>query len=68
MLSYIDRFGLGVLGRAPGAGELKRMVTAENIVRAYREREKAENWVAWAQANPELAKALELGARLTNGE
>jgi hypothetical protein len=68
MLSYIDRFGLGVLGRAPGAGELKRMVTAENIVKAYRERERAENWAAWAKDNPELAKALELGARLTNGE
>lgn len=62
LLSYIDRFGLGIFGRAPGVRELRAMTYAENVVKAYRERAKAENWAAWASANPGKARLLEAGA------
>lgn len=39
-------------------GEIRRMMHAENIVRAYSSRAQAENWVAWARANPGLAEIL----------
>jgi hypothetical protein len=50
LLHYIERFGVqAVTGRLVlGAGELRRMTAAENIVRWYRERARAENWAAWA--------------------
>ena len=49
---------MAVFGRTPGAGELKSMVLAENVVSAYESRAKAENWAAWANKNPELSKLL----------
>lgn len=68
MLRYIDRFGLGVLGRQAGAGELRRMSTAERVVMAYQARARSENWAKWAEDNPESARLLNIGARLNNGE
>ena len=67
LLRYVDRFGLGVLGRAPGAGELRRMSMAERVMKAYQERAKSDNWAAWAISNPDLAGLLEIGAREANG-
>lgn len=66
LLRYIDRFGLGILGRTPGAGELRRMAITERIVRAYAERARCENWAQWAADNPESSRLLNLGMRLTN--
>lgn len=37
---------------------MRRLVTAENMVIAYKSRARAENWVAWVQDNPEMAKLL----------
>jgi hypothetical protein len=62
LLRYIDRFGLGVLGRAPGAGELRRMAMAERTVKAYQALHQSENWAAWAEKNTGDAKLLEIGA------
>ena len=59
LLRYVDRFGaMAVFGRTPGAGELKSMALAENVVNAYHDRAKAENWAGWARENPELNKLL----------
>lgn len=56
---YIDRFGVqAVYGRTPGAGELRRIVAAENIIRIYDEATGAEDWVAWSKANPDNAERL----------
>ena len=68
LLRYIDRFGLGVLGRAPGAGELRRISMAERVVMAHKAMHQSENWAAWAEKHPSDAKLLEIGAELTNGE
>lgn len=66
---YIDRFGAqAVLGRVLSGGELRRIAQAENIVQAYRDRQKSENWAKWAQDNPEQAAVLNEAERLANGE
>jgi hypothetical protein len=66
LLRYIDRFGLGVLGRQAGAGELRRMATAERVVNAYQARARAGDWVKWSKDYPESARLLSIGARLNN--
>jgi len=68
LMRYIDRFGLGVLGRTPGAGELRRMSMADRVVRAYQMRQKSGNWPAWAEADKEGARLLSIAERLYNGE
>lgn len=60
-LRYIDRFGLGVIGRPPGAGEMRRISIAERVVKAYQDMNKSDNWAAWASAHPNDAKLLEIG-------
>jgi hypothetical protein len=68
----IDRFGVrAVLGRDTlRAGEIRRMLYAEALIEAYRDREKSTNWATWARENEArsemLAEAAEL-ARLNNG-
>jgi hypothetical protein len=59
LLNLVDRFGAqGVLGRALGAGEIRRMLTAEAVVRAYQERERSGNWAAWVREHPEKDRLL----------
>lgn len=59
-LSYYDRFGAAnVLGRPLSYGEIQRIVTAEGIVSAYRERKASESWAVWAQKNKQRARLLE---------
>ena len=59
-LAKIDRFGLeAITGRRQFYFyELRRLVTAENIVIAYRSRANSNNWVEWMQSNPSMAKLL----------
>jgi hypothetical protein len=59
-LQWIDRFGVeAVTGRRQlYYGETQRMITAENIVFAYRSRAASEDWGAWAQKYPDLEKLL----------
>lgn len=61
LLSYIDRFGVEpVIGRPHlSYGEIQRMLTAENVVDAFRSMKKATNWASWATEFPEKAKLLE---------
>jgi len=70
LLSYLDRFGgaQNVLGRALGAGEMRRMIVAENISKWRAERDKSESWAAWENDNPEKAQALHDARKLAIDE
>lgn len=58
-LSYIDRFGAqAVLGRPLGVGEMRRMIAAENVVKAHAEMKRAGDWTAWAERYPEKWRLL----------
>ena len=59
-LAKIDRFGLeAITGRKQFYFyELRRLVTAENMVVAYRSRKQSENWAQWANDNPSMARLL----------
>lgn len=69
LLQYIDRFGvMAVLGRPVlSAGEIRRMITAENIVSAYRDRKTSKNWGAWAQEHPGASRLLGEIEKANNG-
>jgi hypothetical protein len=61
LLKKIDRFGFeAVTGRKTFYfGELRRMMIAENIVRAYEGRAAHKGgWAAWSTDNPELSELL----------
>lgn len=65
LLYAINRFGAqAVMGRSLGAGEIKRMSAAENIVNWFRERTKAINWATWSKENPGKAHMLEVAAQI----
>ena len=65
LLSYIDRFGVeAVMGRKVlYAHEMRRMIHAESIVRAYKERSTA-NAADWVKDNPGMAKLLREAQRM----
>ena len=65
-LRLIDRFGIeAITGRRQFyAGELRRMVIAENIQTAYQSRARAKNWAAWVKDNPALADLLDEARQL----
>ena len=58
----IAQYGVeAVMGRRTlGAGEIRRMNAAQNIVSLYEQRARGESWAAWAVANPEGAAALNM--------
>ncbi len=66
LMNCLDRFGgaINVLGRPLGAGEMRRMTLAQNVVNWYREREQAGNMVEWTQSNMQKAEALNTAHRL----
>lgn len=58
-LRYIDRFGgHAVMGRTLGVGEMRRMISSENIVNWYNQRGPSEKWAEWAKANKPQSAAL----------
>jgi hypothetical protein len=70
MLWLIDRFGWDAAHHAP-AKELRRMILAENVYRAYKGREAADGeggWVECAEHNPQAAKILARAEIITNRE
>ena len=75
VLDAIDRFGVAaVMGRPTlGAGEMQRMIVADNVRRAwlsrgaYRDKEGNANWAEWAEAYPELSEVLVWAMRAANG-
>jgi len=67
LINAIDRFGvLAILGRQLGAGEIKRMRVAENIVAAYRSRAQSKNWATWASENKDMSHLLLTAMELLN--
>lgn len=68
-LYKIDRFGVGaVMGRnVLYYGEMRRMIVAENIVKSYQSRARAENWAAWVEENTAMANLLAEAENLQNG-
>ena len=65
----IDRFGAqAVIGRTLSAREVNRIMAAEAVIAAYRNRAKAENWAAWAGEHPNDAELLSIAAELADGE
>ena len=49
-----------------GAGEIRRFMTAENVVAAYRSRAKSDNWATWAKSNEQAAQLLSWAVRGLN--
>lgn len=47
-----------IFGRAVGAGEIKRMNTAVNIVAYYKQKHATDNQAKWALDNPMQDSAL----------
>ncbi len=66
MLQKIDRFGPeAITGRRQFYyGELRRLVYAENVIKAYQHRQGSANWAEWAQSNPILAAILSEAEKL----
>ena len=60
MLGYIDRFGAeAVTGRRVlSAGQIRRMVAAENVYNAYMSRKASNDWGKWVNENPRMAAIL----------
>jgi hypothetical protein len=41
-----------------GIGEMRKMAVCENVVSAFRDRQKAMDWNEWATSNPDQATML----------
>ena len=70
LAALAQRFGVrAVYGRETlYSYELRQILLAERVQRAYASRNKSDNWQAWAKANPADADLLgDIEARL-NGE
>lgn len=66
LLRQIDRFGVeGVLGRRTlYYGELRCLLIAEAIVKAYSSRARSESWAEWVESNPQKAQLLNEAEKL----
>jgi hypothetical protein len=65
----INKYGAqAVYGRAISFHELRMLDLADNIVRAYKERERAEDWAKWAEDNPEKNRLLAHAGKLAQEE
>lgn len=61
MHRLIEAYGAqAIYGRTLGAGEVRRMNAATNIVAYYRQRAASGDWVAWARDNPNEAEYLNI--------
>lgn len=62
LMDRLERFGgaMNVLGRVLGAGEMRRITLAQNIVTWHQQREQAGNVAEWTASNMEAATMLDL--------
>jgi hypothetical protein len=51
-----------------GAGEARRMLIVQNIVRWHREKHATENWAKWASENEEQENLLNIARDLAEQE
>ena len=64
----VNRFGAQVVyGRTMTRGEMRAILLAETVVRAYRERAEAGEVATWAIDHPELQTLLVRAMRAANG-
>ncbi len=66
----IDRYGVeAVTGqRVLGYGLIRKIRAQENVLAIHREARRADNWAAWARANPDEAALLaDLGKEVNDG-
>lgn len=65
-MSCIDRFGSqSVYGRVLSAKEMRQMITAENVVKAYRAQTISGNtWIEFVVNNPNAPKLLDFAEEL----
>jgi len=65
----VSKYGAqAVYGRILSFHEIRMMDLAENVFKAYREREASENWAEWADKNRAKARLLAAAGRLTEEE
>jgi hypothetical protein len=61
----ISKYGAqAVYGRPLSFHEIRMLDLADNVVNAYRERERSENWAEWAEKNHARARILNAAGRL----
>jgi len=61
----VDKYGAqAVFGRILSFHEIRMMTLSDNVVTAYMERARSENWAQWAEANPGRARLLNTAGML----
>jgi len=59
LLSAIQAYGAqAVIGRPLGAGEIRRMNVASNVIAYHKQRAASGDWVKWGTDNPDEAALL----------
>ena len=65
----VERYGAqAVFGRILSFHELRMMTLSDNVVNAYNERQRSDNWAQWAEANHGKARLLAEAGRLYDEE
>lgn len=65
----VDRFGAqAVYGRTMTRGEMRAILLAETVTRAYRARAEAKEMAAWVSDHPELQSLLVRAMRAADGK
>ena len=65
----VNKYGAqAVYGRTLSFHEIRMMDLAENVFRAYKEREASGSWAEWAGKNRAKARLLAEAGRLADGE
>lgn len=54
--------------RVLSTGEMLRMLRAETVIKAYREREQAQNWAEWAKRHESEAEILNTAMKAANND
>jgi hypothetical protein len=61
----VEKYGAqAIFGRMLSFQEVRSMGLAENIVNAYGERKKSDNWAEWSENNPSKARLLNTAGKL----
>jgi hypothetical protein len=61
----IDKYGAqAVYGRTLSFHEIRMLDLADNVVRAYKERERSDNWAEWAENNKSKSRILAQAGKL----
>jgi hypothetical protein len=61
----VEKYGAqAIFGRALSFQEVRSMSLADNIVKAYGERNKSDNWAEWSASNPSKARLLNTAGKL----